>query len=59
MADARIEGGWDAHRDDQRKRWRATTPDERMQWLRRMQEFAFRAGAWPKRDDAATETTRR
>jgi hypothetical protein len=41
--------GWEAHRRAELEASLKTTPAERLQWLERAIEFAFRAGALPRR----------
>jgi len=42
--------GWDAHHREQLVLGLAVTPAERLRWLEEMIDFAYRAGALPKRD---------
>ena len=38
----------EADRAERRARIAKTTPDQRLAALRRLQQFAYRAGAWPR-----------
>ncbi|RIK07191.1 MAG: hypothetical protein DCC49_10585 [Acidobacteria bacterium] len=44
------EGGWEETRREQRIRWLAATPAQRLAWLEAAIEFAHKAGALPRRD---------
>jgi hypothetical protein len=41
--------GWEAHRRAEVESALKTTPAERLRWLEQAIEFAFRAGALPRR----------
>lgn len=41
--------GWEAHRRAELEGVLKTTPAERLRWLEQAIEFAFRAGALPRR----------
>lgn len=47
------ESSWKEHRREQRNRWRAATPSQRLAWLEAAIEFAYQAGALPRRDKDA------
>lgn len=50
-------GSWAEAEEFQRSRTAATTPDQRLAWLRRMQEFAYRAGALQRAREHKAETS--
>jgi hypothetical protein len=50
-AEARWEGGWEAHQRRQQDAWARTTPAQRLAWLEEAIRFAHRAGALPRRRD--------
>lgn len=48
-------GGWQAHREEQRRTWMAATPAQRLAWLESAIAFAHRAGALPQTSDHRPE----